>query len=173
MDYTNQMTTLYWRRANIIINPQDDGSVKLSWPREESPTVSLDLMLFKIWAASDHRAVAEIAEITQISTYLVSGSLKVLQQIGLILADNGLEFKPIPQNILIIDINKVRELCQSGVGILDFGLAEQSKIQNPQSKIEITPTLALPRKTWQVLNQRGIGGTIREIRQYIRWRLRR
>jgi hypothetical protein len=72
------------QRADQVVVPQPDGWFRIHLP-DESTGIALDPVVSAIWSAADGQSVADIARSAQVSTYLASCTLAVLQHAGLLI----------------------------------------------------------------------------------------
>ncbi len=97
---------VYRQNPEVIVNVKPDGGACFCRPGK-SRGIILDPLLFAIWSAADERTLLEIAEATQVSTYLASCVLTVLQLAELLSSEKSIRVNkarppaPVPTEISI------------------------------------------------------------------------
>jgi hypothetical protein len=74
---------IYRKRAGLIVDVQPNGWAHMRLI-EGQAGIALDPLLFAVWSAAKGHTLEDIAQSAQLSTYLVSCALAVLQQAGLL-----------------------------------------------------------------------------------------
>ncbi len=76
---------IYRHRSSLTVDVESDGWANVRLPDEQAGIV-LDPMLFAIWSAAKEQTLAQIAQTVQVSEYMASCALAVLQRAGLLQA---------------------------------------------------------------------------------------
>jgi hypothetical protein len=77
---------VFRQRADLVVVPQPDGWLRIHLP-DESTGIVLDPVVSAIWSAADGQPPTEVARAAEVSTYLASCTLVVLQQAGLLIGE--------------------------------------------------------------------------------------
>jgi hypothetical protein len=78
--------TVLRQRADLVVIPQPDGWFRIHLP-DDSTGVILDPIVSAIWSAADGQPLAKVAQSAQVSAYLASCTMAVLQRAGMLIGD--------------------------------------------------------------------------------------